>query len=722
MKQSKIPFFLILMLIPTVDFFSKNIKNSHFVTSIEIDNITKNSVKLKWLSDQEKGHFFIYYNKKQVISDKLILKRSKLAESPFLEGQTFGANYSYEYEIKIKNPGTYYFAVLVEDNSDINAVSQGIADIAIPNNQHTLIPEINSTIQPTYFVKEQKKQTLPKIEEDTLIEGQVVITRLDIEETENIFKLRWFVYPKDKSHYLFKIYRSKYPISHFTSPEGLPEYARIENQFHFDDTDISVETPYYYAVVAENTNQWDLGINVFKNPAVLLRKSPLLNYEPIPEYVKKKGILNIKNEKMSEEDIQKTVKYTLRNLALSSQNTSSSICTETPIEEQINRTIVNNSDNLSKIKISGKFSTHERDAMFFVKESFLKNIEIIRNNSRKIIRDFEQKIIKEDMNEYTILLKMHKAIITEMDNLSSLEDKILSDFTIMLPSTEKLLWDRYSNGLRDIDSLKKSLKKNLSALLTLRSKRESQLNQFVSKVRSEDNTKMIQAYFMFLKEIKAEKSSEIIALNAKRIDPHSLDRQMNYEGNAAKQHNAKVAKLEKEINLISKEIELLNGRTKVFPSRFEGSIIPLKTALESVNSVMKTHANLYIFSNFKNNNNNPRLSKNILCDKMKAYQLRNKAVIGDSDWNDLNAKYANISKVSAIVEAKNALSFSENKKAMYLLGNVLDNMESWILLGKSYYFSEKYYDALSIFLLTKNAGISGSEEWIDKSLAKLNVN
>jgi len=263
---------------------TQDLKN--IVTSIEIGDVLSDTVILRWKADTVQGDFTIYYHTSR-ISDIFVLKEAELAIKSNFEGVKIDSYYEYEYAIKFNKSGSYYFAIVANDSTSFDIIARDSVNKLVKSFEQPLLPEINTTIQPvSIFVKKNRsfQQTTPV----KIYNPAYTITSLDLQSYEDIFHLKWSVYPKDLPQYIFTIYRSRYPIVQYKSAVGLPVYATVTNQFAFEDRNISFETPYYYAVVIQGSKQWTPGINIFTMPAVLLRKSPPLKALSKTEYIKRK--------------------------------------------------------------------------------------------------------------------------------------------------------------------------------------------------------------------------------------------------------------------------------------------------------------------------------------------------------------------------------------------------------------------------------------------------
>ncbi len=283
------------------------------VTAIEIYEKNPDTVIIKWKSNAPEGQFALYTDN-TIISDQFALFASDLIISSNFTGVQAGSSYQYEYEFSFRAPGLYYFAVVPGNSAYFDQVARSVVNEFYPSPPISLVPEMNTTIQPFYVAFARADL----LSEPTLARQDIVnpiITALELVSSEDTFQLRWSVYPKDMQQYIFKIYRSRYPIVQYGTPLGLPAYITLTNQFAFEDRNIGFDEPYYYAVVPEGTVQWNPGINVFSQPAVLLRKSPPFRIQPTVEYVKKTELFSVNYDAdLTEAEINLAVQQTLSNL------------------------------------------------------------------------------------------------------------------------------------------------------------------------------------------------------------------------------------------------------------------------------------------------------------------------------------------------------------------------------------------------------------------------
>ncbi|MGL4387791.1 MAG: hypothetical protein ACRCTJ_00135, partial [Brevinema sp.] len=289
MKYIKQFLIFLFFLLPSSN-FSQSDQFSNIVTGLEVTQIQSNIVSVEWKSDLPSGNFSIYYRKSTPIISDQDLKKSELASATNLKGTQKTSLYSYKIELLLAEKGDFYFAVVLEPNFD--RVARGM--LAETSSKSRIIPSLNAMVQ-AIQVTDYPLAKVQSIERQAyFLNNGYVITSLKMEKEKDFFRLRWFVYPKDLDQYVFIIYRSRYPIVNYSKPDGLPEYARVTNTFYFEDKNISIETPYYYAVVPEENKQWQRGLNVLNEPGVLMKDSPLFQIQPTVEYVKIKEPLPVR--------------------------------------------------------------------------------------------------------------------------------------------------------------------------------------------------------------------------------------------------------------------------------------------------------------------------------------------------------------------------------------------------------------------------------------------
>ena len=539
---------ILISLLPNKAFPLVGINN--IVTAIEVSDIKDNVVTLKWKSDKQEGAFSIYYNKNNIIRDKFVLKDSELAVRTTLAGKQISDLYEYEYNILLREAGSYYFAVLLDSSTAIDDIARGIVDIAIDNVDYPLISEINTTVQPVAVSLPKKKYDRFKIQDNFLANTEYLITSLNLQSSEDIFRLKWNVYPKDLTKYIFVIYRSRYPITQFGSPQGLPAYARVTNQFFYEDRNINFETPYYYAVVAENSNQWDAGINVFNQPAVLLRESPPFQVKPTIEYIKRKEpLFTYKSEALSEEDIQKAVQETLSNLQILpiyrtnektvdqilEQSNAPIVINPLTLEEITNYSLLSNqattinSLTLEEITnyslVSNQLSVPQQEAILQKEDSkaVFQNIEnehtnLAKNYIESIIKNRNQSLRDQEHQEQQLIEEDQKDYYSTMDKIGELSSKIsfLDNLENKLVSSDNLSYNNFKNQLtiyfNHRDQIRIAQFRLQSDIKALSGKRESREEEFLNNIKEIQNSELLQ-----MNQLKVQYTNNYLEMREKSI-------------------------------------------------------------------------------------------------------------------------------------------------------------------------------------------------------------
>lgn len=443
---------------------AQDLKN--IVTSIEIGDVLSDAVILRWKSDIAEGDFTIYYHTSR-ISDIFVLRDAELSIKSNFNGIKIDSYYEYEYIIKFNKSGSYYFAIVANDSSSFDTIAQGSVNDMVEGYELTLLPEINTTIQPVSIVVLEKR-TFQESTPTKIYNPAHTITSLKLESYEDIFHLKWNVYPKDLPQYIFTIYRSRYPIAQYNNALGLPVYATVTNQFVFEDRNISFETPYYYAVVIQDSKQWTPGINIFTTPAVLLRKSPPLQEVSKTEYIKRtEQIPYYPQELFSEKDIEDAVQRTLSNLQiladtnrnqslleqLNGQNSTagSTIFTDDlspiPTQEVLDfdslQPFAFNNINLltradSEVKTTNPFAMNNnftqeknKDLISGLALDFTNEILAVRKNSLKEVEQASQYLLVQEKQDYDNIMKNIVTISNEINSYNTFTRSLV--YTDTLP-------------------------------------------------------------------------------------------------------------------------------------------------------------------------------------------------------------------------------------------------------------------------------------------------
>ena len=507
---------------------AQDLKN--IVTSIEIGDVLSDTVILRWKSDIAEGDFTIYYHTSR-ISDVFVLRDAELSIKSNFSGIKIDSYYEYEYIMKFNKSGAYYFAIVADNSASFDDIAQGSVNKLVEGYELTLLPEINTTVQPVSIVVEEKRifqgSTPTKI-----YNPAHTITSLDIQSYEDIFHLKWNVYPKDLPQYIFTIYRSRYPIAQYNSAVGLPVYATVTNQFAFEDRNISFETPYYYAVIIQDSKQWSPGINIFTTPAVLLRKSPPLERVSKTEYIKRtEQMPYYPKELFSEKDIEDAVQRTLSNLQiladtnrnqslLEQLNSQNSVAGSTIIEDEMSLMSIpenlddspqpfsfNNMNLLtradSEMKASNPFTKNNafnqekhEELISSLATNFTNEILNVRKNSLKEIEDASQYLLVQEKQDYDNIMKNIITISNEINSYNTFTRSLV--YTDNLPTKDfKSNLSAYYNKRDNIRIKQYQISGHIKGLGQRRLKRESDFLssiQDIPKLETLKNNSIIAQY------------------------------------------------------------------------------------------------------------------------------------------------------------------------------------------------------------------------------------
>ena len=507
---------------------AQDLKN--IVTSIEIGDVLSDTVILRWKSDIAEGDFTIYYHTSR-ISDVFVLRDAELSIKSNFSGIKIDSYYEYEYIMKFNKSGAYYFAIVADNSASFDDIAQGSVNKLVEGYELTLLPEINTTVQPVSIVVEEKRifqgSTPTKI-----YNPAHTITSLDVQSYEDIFHLKWNVYPKDLPQYIFTIYRSRYPIAQYNSAVGLPVYATVTNQFAFEDRNISFETPYYYAVIIQDSKQWSPGINIFTTPAVLLRKSPPLERVSKTEYIKRtEQMPYYPKELFSERDIEDAVQRTLSNLQiladtnrnqslLEQLNSQNSVAGSTIIEDDMSlmSTPENLDDSLqpfsfnnmnlltradSEMKASNPFAKNNafnqekhEELISSLATNFTNEILNVRKNSLKEIEDASQYLLVQEKQDYDNIMKNIITISNEINSYHTFTRSLV--YTDNLPTKDfKSNLSAYYDKRDNIRIKQYQISGHIKGLGQRRLKRESDFLssiQDIPKLETLKNNSIIAQY------------------------------------------------------------------------------------------------------------------------------------------------------------------------------------------------------------------------------------
>lgn len=757
--KKMIVFIFISVLFNNTLYTQEGFKN--IITAIEIKNIRSNEVILQWKSDQKEGVFSIYYNMKSVIRDKFILRDSELITSSNLSGKPLDGFYTYEYTVKLKNNGSYYFAILLDKSNLIDNIARGIVDPVIKDEDNVLIPEINVTVQPVFIDLQTKSYIQNQLSKPTLSFSGYLITSLDLSSAEDIFHLKWNVFPKDLLNYVFIVYRSRYPITQFSSPQGLPEYARVTNQFFYEDRNISFETPYYYAIVTEGSNQWNPGINVFTQPAVLLKKAPSFHITPKVEYVKRKNVLPIyRSEVLSEEDIQKAVQQTLSNLQIPpTYKTNSKFVKDIlkeadapitiaplTIEEITNFSLLTNqSKNMNAGGVQQSDSNVRlqsmRNSLTILVEKFTEDVLNNRNKSLREQENQEKLLLEEEQESYNTIMNKISDISSKIYLFNDMEKKLVN--TDHLSGKEfKNTLSKYYNQRDNIRISQFSVKGDVGGLSQRRSLRETNFLNKIKEIQKaesnqmnylltnyEDEYKKINKRFLIVEDIFVRTQN----LNTNNLGGVSQLGKISMYQNKDDELNGR------SINATQ---DPYNNRGDVNPSRYRvvepynptppiPTLPKQKTAKDRLDNVRTYYNDGVVVEKVPDISENPvenwivvkeiwlQNNKEIWSAKNRFWNKRSRDILGNVKYNRIKSKWLQPSEPLALTEGKKAINTGNYEEAIYLLNFVSKDPVALILLGKSYYELGAYRDAFSVFVTALQMNIPESKYWLEITSEKI---
>ncbi len=681
------------------------------VVALEVTQESSNSAIIRWKSNLPEGKFSVYYHT-SLIKNEFVLYDAEIIISTNFAGELTGSQYIYEYKMTFQSPGDYFFAVIQNDTKEFDRVARSVITDAIPQyNNIRLIPEINITTQPISV--RFRPQSAIDIQKQKVT--QPVITSLELTSSEDMFHLRWSAYPKDLSEYVFVIYRSRFPIIQYGSPEGLPEYTRVTNQFSIIEKNIEFENPYYYAVIIEGSIQWDSGINVFTQPAVLLRESPPLRINPVAEYVKTKRVLSLNTNEFTEEEMELAVQQTLSNLY------DPRDIMYTGGESYLS---MNDSSSDDLQMISGTLKTDNKETFNGIiygldkhKNEYIHKEEKLYKNLLANLDRNQKKYIADEYQNFSNITKSISALSNDIKYIYSLESNLLVSDRLSTREFQKQLNDYYDK----IDQLRIAQYRVRGSINTSREHIFLSNQYALRDAFIRDVDKLKQEYYQ---KLKVQSLAINVTLQAEKAD--------NFEKEASRlQKNTDM-----ESNLanirISKEIEYMEGLLQKneglgfqndgirdVDSYIQEQLVKAQSYYNIV--TVEKIPDISEISNEKwlpkkeawlNSNKEIWISKNAL------WQRRIEEILG-RDYHQISSKWMTPSQTVALQEGKKAFLRKDYKEAVYLLYFVTKDHNALMALGQSYYHLGAYRDAFSVFITALHMDIPESRYWINRTSAKI---
>lgn len=685
------------------------------VTGLTVRTINNNNVELEWKSDIPQGIFNIYRNSTNTINTRFILRESEFVGAFNLQGQQFDKYYIYRYSVPMNKSGKFYFSVIPSQGAAFDdAIHSGLPDAA--GRDYSALPALNFTLQPVYF--NLKKQIIEPAPLPYLPYRGYFITSLDLFAEEDIFRLTWTVYPKDLDQYIFKIYRSRYPLGQFGSPQGLPEYARVTNRFYYEDKNINFEVPYYYAVVAEGTMQWDLGINLFSRPAVVVRDAPPYQMPAQVEFAKNKRPLPVWSaEVLSEDAIQKAVEQTLSNLEIAPIRKSSPAPTlpGTAIEQPFDITpltpedITNSSNNnyflqQEQIFRAGRLGSVNNFELK-IRAAFEQNIELQE--------ELERKLLQEARTDYKNFLKDIAVIENRIVLHKKMHDRLLRLDNVGIKTFKKEL-DNFFRDRDQIRLLEFDAKASVRSISNARSLREKKL--FADLQEIQDDWHKMQANLK--QEIKAFQFAQGVSDKFKHLDPKKINTQpvlgtVNFDGSKKIQTPFS--------DRTPQQCDFVDPYIYEFPQQ-----IPPKQRVEKI----RQYYDDVVIEKVPTLDQNPpeswlksfefwlRDNADLWQEKIAQWRGSVPDVLGQQ-YDSIQSKWLYPARDLALREGIKAAQEERYAEAVYLLVLYPRDPRGLMLLGQAYYQLGAYREAFSVFLTATSMRIPEAKLWMELSAEKI---
>ena len=748
------------------------------VTSIEIGDVLSDTVILRWKSNIAQGDFTIYYHTSR-ISDTFVLRDAELAIKSNFTGIKIDSYYEYEYALKFNESGSYYFAIVANDGVSFDTIAQDSVNKMVEGYELTLLPEINTTIQPVSIVVKEKRffqQSTPT----KIYNPAHTITSLNLQSYEDIFHLKWNVYPKDLPQYIFTIYRSRYPIAQYNSADGLPIYATITNQFVFEDRNISFETPYYYAVVIQDSKQWTPGINIFTTPAVLLKKSPPLQEKSKTEFIKRKEQLpTYPQEFFSEEDIEAAVRRTLSNLQiladtnsnqslldqLNSQNSmaGSTIFEDEPpfmsVQENLDfisaepfsyndANLLTRADN--EVKMANPFAinnnftqTENEELVSGLALEFTNEIVKARNNSLRETEYLSQNLLVQEKKDYDNIMGNITTISNEINSYNILTKSLVHTDTLQIKDFESKLnayYDRRDNirikqyqtsgYIKGLNQRRQKRESNfLTSMRDIIAQYNKKHTQIIYEFSQKEHTMIINDYKQKLELKKTQKINSMVSgISLQMVDTKVKDNNINLEKLDQQIDKLTTAIKEKEETLSKITTVFKNSQTSPVKREYFSGFdenqnfsqrIEPKTRLSNIQHYYQ-EVTVEKIPEIKDNPKEIWIyeNKENWIAKQELWKIRTRNILGEN-YERIASKWMVPSYTLAVSEGRRAYNAEQYQEAIYLLNFATNNKTSLMMLGQSYYRLGAYRDAFSVFITALNMGIPEARYWLDNTSEKI---
>ncbi|MGL4394276.1 MAG: hypothetical protein ACRCS8_03525 [Brevinema sp.] len=727
---------LSFFLFPSVNFTQSTLV-SNFVTGLEVSHSQSNIISLEWKSDLPSANFSIYYlNSKPLIKEQ-DLKVATFVNTTNMKGLQKGSLHTYTLDLMLTGKGTYYFAVVLD------------AQVTSTQNPR-IIPSLNSAVQ-AITITELNPDRAEKVERQAyFLENGYTITSLGLEKEKDFFRLRWFVYPKDLNQYVFTIYRSRYPIVNYATPAGLPVYAKVTNRFYYEDFNVSMETPYYYAVVPEGNRQWQRGLNVLNEPGVLLKDSPDFEMRPTIEYVRTKEelpSLDNSEEKLSEEDIKRAVEQTLANLQVLPtvrQKISSTDTNEMPVQEPSYEPLDEDDlpaeevsdENIATELASSEVSTPklglsqiEREVAQFLEQS-KQELFLIRSRTLEKQLRAEQSFLSNESLNYKTFNNQIAEIAQKVSQLQGMEGRLI--FSYKIP--EKLLKEHLTEyyNYRDLIILDRfRLKSQIDAenykLLSREIELQNQLTHLQNlekkdlEVFLKNRTHHYQNKVNFYKNrydaVRTQKVADNITRRFHTMESQDLNKNPNVSRNPSQ--NISIEEMNfRQINDFSWTNNILTELPPMISS--EERVKKLRrhyktVTMEKVPTPDQGPKETWVSDRevWKKNHREVWLEQN------DVWRQQIAQIIGEDRFNALNSKWQKVSQQVALREAARAFNEGRYDEALYLHTHISNDRASILMLGRSFYELKAYQYAYSVFIVAYKMGLPESKRWLDLSAEKL---
>lgn len=703
---------LLLFLFFSAFFSTLLYSDSLYTSSINVSKILENMAEITWKGNKQFATFAVYRSKEGPVYNSDQLDSAKLVAVVETSGSPDGSLYEYAaYYDTLTAGGDYYYAVLPYQtaysdsdfaayiNYTIEAVSFDLGDESV---------EVNEDEEGINYVFEE--------EED---ESELKTRSLFAYTSDDSVVLFWNLNRTPDEDLIFYIYRGTSPFTDYEQLKNAKIYEKLFNEYIYEDYKVESGMSYYYAVVLNTETNLVSGENTLSDPVNIGEVDYTLTYEF--EYltnlitVKPYTDIPFSVEIQNEDEINTNSSWNfLQPVRLSDDGEAFSML-EYYAEQEILAEAAAEAERLaleaaeaSNIIVPVRFETNTNSygqiQIVEIPNGLFADIEETNTNTVHFTNDFDINLLREQTNTNEIKEISNTLLFTNTNTFRTNEIRTNTVRTndIRNPETNRPNWP-VTNTFTPVMTNFVTNYQNLVYTVT-NFIREYNLHEDLTLLDLYVISNYVEEGFLDLEVLQVDIVEEIQHYDVQEVQVSEVS---NYrivnvvvEQNILEEHNIL------EENKIENLIFEMGANPFLSESYIDYSPQPSTVTTTTSTTVRPVSTNVHFVSidgisaPEENVQIEPTNRTNVVPETTEI--PRN---------SDTNRDAETLQNAQALFDNKKYLAASA-------LLEGLSTTEAKMLLGKCYYFTGDYEDALSIFLSLKSVNAS-AELWVRLSLNRI---